>query len=110
MDIANETLQNDFPICTQLSTSSESMRKLSHEIGAIYFLKFLSRGVMNVNSEHFEGKTSVSPMVGCWRFFDHGILGGCCCFAANFFYCLRLPFKPILGEVTKTCKELDFRP
>ena len=42
MAIANETLQNDFPICTQLSTSSENMRKLSHEIGAIYFLKFLS--------------------------------------------------------------------
>ena len=49
-------------------------------------------------------------MVGCCRFFDHGILGGCCCFAANFFYCLRLPFKLILWEVTKTCRGLDLGP
>jgi len=47
---------------------------------------------------------------GCWRFSDPGILRGCCCFAANFFYCLRLPLTLILGEVTKTCKVLDVMP
>ena len=40
-------------------------------------------------------------------FLEHWNLGGCCCFAANFFYCLQLPFKLILGEVTKNCRGLD---
>ena len=43
------------------------------------------------------------------RFSDGGVLaffrswnpGGCSCFAANFFYCLRLPFKQRVMEVTK---------
>ena len=43
-------------------------------------------------------------------FFRSLNLGGCCCFAANFFYCLRLPFKLILGEVTKKCRGLDLGP
>ena len=48
-------------------------------------------------------------MVGCWRFFIMEswrlLLLRC-----KLFYCLRFPFKPILGEVTKKCRRLDAGP
>ena len=43
------------------------------------------------------GKTFVSPMMGCWRLFDPKLLTAVAAFSAKKFYCVQLPFKPILG-------------
>ena len=37
-------------------------------------------------------------------------LGGLLLLRSKLFHCFRLLFKPILGEVTKTCRELDVTP
>ena len=42
-------------------------------------------------------KTFVSPMMGCLRFSDPRIVGAVAD-RSKLFYCLRLPFKLILGE------------
>ena len=45
-------------------------------MGNHHFPFFQIFPIQNLHRNGFFGKTSVSPMVGCWRFFDHGILGG----------------------------------
>ena len=47
---------------------------------------------------------------GVLPFFRSWNLGGLLLLHSKLFYCLQLPFKPILGEVTKICKDLDVRP
>ena len=56
-----------------------------------------------------DGKTFVSPMLGCWRFSDPRILG-LLLLQSKLFYCLRLPLKLILGEVTEKCRGWDLGP
>ena len=47
---------------------------------------------------------------GVLAFFRSWNLGELLLLRSKLFYCLRLPFKPILGKVTKKCRGLDLRP
>ena len=55
------------------------------------------------------GKTSVSPMMGFWRFSDPRILGVVAASQQTFLLSLA-PIKLILREVTKKCRGLDLGP